>query len=243
MSSYRQRVYAKYASQFQGSLSQFDASLASKWGKAYDYYLRGLLPEDKGAAIVDLACGGGKLLHFFKTRGFTNLAGVDISLEQVKLAAQVIPDVSHCDVLPYLRAATAKFDLITALDVVEHLHKDEILDFFDAAAKSLKSNGRIIIQTNNGATPWGSIHHYDDFTHETCLTPRTLTMLLSLAGFKNIQCRELGPVPFGYSVKSSLRSILWRCIRLSLKLRDLVENGEIGSGIYSRVFIASATVG
>ncbi len=78
-SEYRTRVYTLYATRFQDAKEVFDRADSRRWGKAYDYYLRGWLPKDKGAPIVDLACERGKLLDFLKDRGYHCLQGVDIS--------------------------------------------------------------------------------------------------------------------------------------------------------------------
>ena len=64
MSTYRDRIYASYGKNFQDAPENFDYSASLRWGKAQRYHLRGWLPESKTARIVDLACGGGKLLHF-----------------------------------------------------------------------------------------------------------------------------------------------------------------------------------
>ncbi len=127
--NYRARIYENYASNFQDAPETFDETAAWQWGRAQRYYLRQWLPTDKNAHIVDLACGGGKLLYFFKRMGYTNITGVDISPEQVKLAKQVTPDVEEANVLVWLEAHPASFDLISGFDIVEHFHKDEVLRF------------------------------------------------------------------------------------------------------------------
>ena len=64
---YRSRIYENYASNFQDAKKTFDEETAWNWGRAQRHYLRQWLPTDKSARIVDLACGGGKLLYFFYT--------------------------------------------------------------------------------------------------------------------------------------------------------------------------------
>jgi hypothetical protein len=48
--TYRERIYENYASNFQDLSPVFDATLSHRWGRAYDYYLRGWLPKAKDAA-------------------------------------------------------------------------------------------------------------------------------------------------------------------------------------------------
>src|SRR5436309_3022760 len=116
MRNYRTRIYEQYATAFQRSKMEFDRAKADAWGRAYRHYLRGWFPARKAALIVDLACGGGKLLNFFKQMQYTRLCGVDVSPEQIKLARQVIPDVVEADVLNFLQAHPVAFDLMAGLD-------------------------------------------------------------------------------------------------------------------------------
>ncbi|HCB12349.1 MAG TPA: hypothetical protein DEP36_02085, partial [Gammaproteobacteria bacterium] len=206
---YRSRIYERYATNFQDSPATFDYEASARWGRAYHYYFRSWLPANRDARIVDLACGGGKLLHFFKTDGYDNTMGVDISPEQVLLSRQVPAEVKLANVLDFLEVNPNSFDLITALDLVEHFHKPEVLRFLDGCANALCPNGRLILQTPNADSPWGTTHRYNDFTHEVGFNPNSITRLLRLAGLLEIECREQGPVPYGYSIVSSLRSVSW----------------------------------
>ena len=238
-SEYRSRIYADYATQFQDAKEIFDQAGSRRWGKAYDHYLRSWLPEDKGAAIVDLACGGGKLLHFLKERGYHCLKGVDISPEQVRLARQVIPEVKESDILDFLLEHRNRFDVILGLDIIEHFQKDEVLRFLDGCCSALKPSGRLILQTPNGCSILGGAIRYGDFTHEVCFTPDSITRLMQLCGFRDIEVREQGPIPWGYSAMSTARSLSWQAIRLGLKLWNMTETGNTGGGIFSRVFLAT----
>lgn len=236
-SAYRNRIYQEYASNFQDAPDNFNEEAAWRWGRAYRYYLRGWMPEDKNAKIVDLACGYGRLLYFFKRMGYQNIAGVDISPEQVRLARQIIPNVEEANILDWLDARSNSFDLITGFDIIEHFHKPDVLRFLDACYNAAKPGGRLVLQTLNGDSPWGTAHRYGDFTHEVGFNPNALSRLLRLTGFERIRSRELGPVPTGYSVKSSVRYLIWQTIRAGLKLWNLAETGDAGSGVFTRIFL------
>lgn len=75
MNTYRSRIYERYASGFRDAGLVFDVVGAERWGKAFDWYLRGRLPGGRNAPILELTCGGGKLQHFFKKRGYQNISG------------------------------------------------------------------------------------------------------------------------------------------------------------------------
>lgn len=236
---YRTHIYARYASDFQDATKNFDQQASIRWGKAYECYLRGWLPMSKQASIAEVACGGGRMLHFLKTEGYTNLWAVDISPEQVALAQQVILNVTAGDAIQYLEGRPSSFDLIIGLDIIEHLYKAEVLRFLDACHNALKSEGRLILQTPNMDSPWGLSHLYNDLTHEIGFNVNLLSRLLRRAGFDDVEARETGPVPFGYSFASTLRYICWKIFRAALMLWNFLETGNSGAKVFTRVFLIS----
>jgi SAM-dependent methyltransferase len=237
MPSYRARIYERYASRGGSPVLAFDPKGAARWGRVYDDYLAGWLPQAKGAAIADVACGAGSLLHFFKCRGFSNLFGVDVSGEQVEIARQVVPGVVRGDLFEFLADRPDAFDLITGLDVIEHLSKEEVLRLLDGCWRSLRPGGRLILQTPNADSPFFAAVRYADFTHEVCFTPGSLGWLLGLCGFGDVRARECGPRPRG--LRSFGRFVLWKCLRLGIQFWNLVETGSPGNGVFTRVFLIS----
>ncbi|HEX2676813.1 MAG TPA: class I SAM-dependent methyltransferase [Polyangiales bacterium] len=235
--SYRDRIYGEYASKFQDSDLVFDTADAERRALSIRQYLRGWLPEDKSAAIVDVACGNGSLLHVFKSFGYANLRGVDLSAEQVTLAKQVTPNVAQGDALEFLQAHPASFDLIVGMDIIEHLRKDEVLTFLDRCAAALRPGGRLVLQTPNADSPMFNTVRYGDLTHEGAFTPDILTRLMRRTGLTSIEARETGPVVHG--AKSLARQLLWQCIRGGVRLWNIAESGSAGSGVYTRVFVIS----
>jgi 2-polyprenyl-3-methyl-5-hydroxy-6-metoxy-1,4-benzoquinol methylase len=234
----RQTIYNRYGHDFQDATEVFDAAAAARWGKAYRWYLRGWLPERKDASIVEFACGRGQLLQFFKQHGYSNLQGVDISPDQVALARQVVPNVAQANVLDWLAAREQQFDLMVALDLIEHFTRDEVLQFLDLCFAALKPGGRLILQTPNADSPFGLQHRYNDITHEWAFNDNQLARLLRRAGFLDMESREQGPVPWGYSLTSTSRWILWRVIRAGLQLWNLAETGA-RLPVLTRVFMIS----
>ncbi len=240
-SDYRSRIYAAYATRGRFVEPSFDRAAAGRRSRYLASVLRGWLPEDRGAAITDLGCGSGEVLSALGSFGYTSLAGVDASGEQVRVAREIAPQVVEGDLFEYLSEHEAAFGLVTAFDVVEHLGKEEVMAFLDACHRALAPGGRLVLQTPNAESPWGPSVRYGDFTHETCFTPESLGWLLRLSGFEEIEGREAGPRPLG--PVSFGRFFLWRWIRWALALWNLVETGSAGSGIYTRVFLISALKG
>ena len=232
---YRERLYERYAALLGkgGGEQAYSVRQGNTWLK----YVDGWLPQSKQAAILDAGCGSGRTLDILGHAGYENLHGVDISKDQIVLARKIAPDVDQGDVLEYLEARPESFDLILAIDIVEHLTKDEALSFADGCFASLRPGGRLIVQTPNGSSPFVGANLWGDLSHETCFTPATLTQLLQMCGFTDIEAREQGPVPHG--LLSGVRWFLWKLLRLGQLARNVVETGSKGSGVFTRVFVAA----
>lgn len=236
--SYRDRLYERYATVVRSHPKPLSMDVLDHWGSAYDTYFRRWLPHNSHAHIVDLACGHGGLLRYFAKRGYTNVLGVDLSPEQVHQAQCVHPNVVLDNIVSYMRCTNQQFDLITAIDVIEHLTRDEGLELLEACVQRLRPGGRIILQTPNMASPWGLAIRYGDNTHELGYTPKSLGQLLHLCGLENIECREMGPVC--RSFKSTVRWGLWKGIKGMLHIYNLIETGSAYPQVLTRVFAISA---
>jgi cyclopropane fatty-acyl-phospholipid synthase-like methyltransferase len=232
------KIYDRYNTLMYGQKTLNDTAAAKTWSKPYRHYLRKWLPKQKDASIVDLACGRGYLIWFLDSLGYSNVSGVDISEEQIAAAKKVTTKVLQSDLLEFLKGQENAFDFITAIDIAEHLTKEELLLFLELTHKALKSKGRIVIQTINAESPWGMSIRYGDFTHENAFTPDVLSKILTMIGFKNIEVREAGPVVYG--PKSLIRKMAWLMIRWALTAYNLIERGDCGSRIFTRVFFVSA---
>jgi len=239
--NYRKQYYDKYVTvQVQPNGVSFTEQDYLNWGNGAMKRIQGWLPDNQAAPILDVGCGSGKLLYLFQRLGYVNLTGIDLSPEQIELARSRFPKASIIqeDAREFLKNCVGQYGLICAFDVVEHFRKEEIIPFLDLLYQALQPGGRLILQTPNAESPWLGSVAYGDFTHEWFFTPAGLEHVLRLAGFTKFRARESGPYIHG--AKSLIRLWLWRLIHLSLMAWNLAETGEAGSGIYSRVFVATA---
>ena len=141
------------------------------------------------------------------------------------------------DARDFLADSVDRYGLICAFDVIEHFRKDEIIPFLEIIHQALQPGGRLILQTPNAESPLVGSVAYADFSHEWFFTPDGLEHVLRLVGFEGYQARESGPNIHG--IKSLIRYGLWRLISLGLAIWNLAEMGAAGSGVYSRVFVAT----
>ena len=235
-SIYRKRIYDRYTTDRYPQFLNFDESAYSKSLKPILTRLKKWLPINKSIKYLDVACGAGQLLYGFKTMGFDNIYGIDVSPQQVLVAKKITSNVYEGDALEFLQKNINTFDLITAIDILEHLDKNEMFDFLDAIFLSLREGGRLILQMPNAESPFGHKIRYCDLTHENSFDPSNLNSILNIVGFKNFEIQECGPIVHGPI--SFFRWLIWRLISFNLKVWNLAETGNIGSGVYTRVFLS-----
>lgn len=239
--AYRERVYEKYVSEkVRADGVSYSEKDYQRWADAAQVRLRGWLPSDRNTPVLDMGCGPGRFLWLLSQLGYTDLTGVDLSSEQVALARKWCPraTVIQGDLREVLVQNPNRFGLIAGFDVIEHFGKDEILPLLTLVAQSLRPGGRVILQTPNAESPWGLRHRYHDLTHELAFDPHSLAHVLGMVGLSGFTARECGPYAHGF--KSLVRVIIWRMIHTGLVIWNLAETGGEGSGVYTRVFVASA---
>ena len=91
--------------------------------------------------------------------------------------------------------------------IIEHLKKDEVLDFLDMIHNSLKPKGHVLISTFNSLSLFSGSIRYGDFTHEQGFTSGSLLQVLSACHFKNIKVS--GEEPVIHDARSFIRVVLW----------------------------------
>lgn len=229
-SDYRARLYQYYVSRHLGTFRDISTTSLERQRHIYRYQFGKWLPRDKNANILDIGCGYGAFVHFLRKEGYANVRGIDASEEQVRQAKHLgIPNVILADLREYLANHATEYDLITALDVLEHFTKPELFGVLDAIYASLRDGGGILMQSPNGDSPYVSWIYFGDFTHQQAFTRTSVTQVLLATGFREVQVLPLEPVPHG--IKSATRWMLWKIIKQMIRLYLVVEQGSPGSGI------------
>lgn len=239
--TYRGRIYGRYVE----ARAETPAPKNLTGLKPRAPYLRRLIwqyfPSDRNAAVLDLGCGHGALIHFAREAGYLNVSGVDGSPEQVAVAKRLgIEGVAAGDLREALTAQQdASLDVVVAFDVIEHFTRDELLPFVDQVQRVLKPGGRWIIHVPNGESPFFGTIRYGDLTHELAFTRTSISQLLLCSGFADVRCFEDTPVVHG--AKSALRWVLWKVFRGLLRLYIAAETGDAGRAhIFSQNLLAVA---
>ena len=238
---YRKRIYGYYV---QGRSKALAPATLDGLAPRVPYLrrlIREHFPTDRAAAILDVGCGHGALMHVARQAGYTNMRGVDVSPEQVAAARKLgIAGVEQGDMLDTLKAqADESRDLVVGFDVIEHFTRDEVLGLVDEVYRVLRSGGRWIIHTPNDESPFGVRMRYGDLTHELAFTHTSISQLLLSSGFSSVRSYEDTPIP--HSVKGFVRWVLWKAIRSSLWFYVAVETGDVTDvHVFSQNFLTVA---
>jgi SAM-dependent methyltransferase len=203
------------------------------------HYLQ-FLPIKREARILDLGCGYGEFLYFLQRRGYANACGVDLGEGQLEIGRSLgVANLRRADAADVLAESKEEFDFISAIDVLEHVPKNEVLKLLGQVYSALRPGGRFVCQVPNLAAFYSPLF-YMDFTHETPFTAPSLKQVLQLAGFEEIRVFPMGPVAHG--IKSAIRSVLWKGITAGLRFVQTVEGGPPNAlcSIYSAAILAVA---
>ncbi len=237
--NYRDRIYSKYVSAHishvhkESRLEEIEAQF-----KVWSHYFDRFLPADKSAKILEIGCGNGGFVLWLERLGFVNSFGVDVSKEQTDEAGRLgIKNVSHGDLLEFLKTKRGEYAVIFARDLIEHFDKEKVFEIFDLAHQALSADGLFVVQTPNGESPMSGRFRYWDFTHETSFTASSFGQISRTVGFREADVYPMGPVVHG--LKSFVRFLIWNVVVLFVRFYLLAETGS-GAGIFTQNLIGAA---
>jgi 2-polyprenyl-3-methyl-5-hydroxy-6-metoxy-1,4-benzoquinol methylase len=221
-SDYRNALYQRYVTTFKTDNWQELSQEQFEWySRKYLPLLDGVQPTDP---ILDLGCGHGQFMQFLGQQGFLNVAGIDVSPEQIEIAVRHGLNAELADAFEFLAAKAGSYRAIVALDFVEHFHKDELLRLLPLIHRALQADGILVLQTPNGQGLFSQQVIHADLTHLTIFSPDSLRQLLALTGFDEICFYETGPVAKNF--KGVVRLVLWRVIKSAANAVRMIEAGK-----------------
>lgn len=186
MTDYREVLYRSYRSNFYAEVNPRDSVSQKAVTESYDLILGPRLPSDRNLRILDIGCGDGSFVEYLLSRGYTLAQGIDTSAEQVEYCKSRGLPVEKGDAIDFLAENTG-WDLVISWDVIEHLTKQEVVDFLSAIYAAIVPGGGIIVGTGNASSIYGPTARYMDFTHETLFTETSLRQVLIACGFTDVE--------------------------------------------------------
>lgn len=134
------------------------------WGFKYFCYLlriKELVKDFNPASILDIGCGEGRFLGLLENN--IRKVGVDLSPRPIRFAKAFHPDIEFHAIDANL--LEEGFGVVTAIEVLEHIPDEEIINFFNILENRTKPNGNIIISVPTTVLPT-SKKHYRHYTLE-----------------------------------------------------------------------------
>lgn len=154
-------------------------------------YLK-FIPAGKEARILVVSCGPGYFVNLLKTSGYTNVLGIDSDSGKIAHAIQKGLNCQVARAFEFLQSNDSGFDVIVAEQELNHLTKDEIVQFLQLCHTCLVPNGTLIVHSLNGANPiTGAEALAQNIDHFNSFTESSLRQILQLTRFDNVRVISL----------------------------------------------------
>lgn len=226
MIEYRSKSYKRYA-----GVKGIDYQ---KFVGSYQRKLSGKLMVERNWRCLDLGCGFGNFLAYLRKLGVEHVFGIDSSEEAIGVARKEFGSskVICADVFEFMEKTEGEYELVSALDFVEHLRKDELFRLLVSLRKIHKLGGLLLLRTPNASAPFGMAARYNDITHEICFTPSSIRDVLGQSGYRVNAIWEDSAEP-GTLVQTS-HWVVWSLVRFVMRTINAAETGQWGDGILTR---------
>ena len=146
-------------------------------------------PQDKNANILCVSCGPGYLVNLLTNLGYTNVQGIDSFEDKIAYAEARNLNCRPAFAFDFLEDADDHtWDLIFCEQELNHLSKDEMLEFLALCKRKLCPGGRYVCFALNGANPiTGAEALAQNFDHQNTFTEYSLRQVLRHSGFERIE--------------------------------------------------------
>jgi len=151
----------------------------------FDWTLISRAVSLRGLRALDVGCAFGAMVYWMRQAGAT-ATGVDLSAESTSWGKSQLGLDLRCCALEHLGESAGTFDLITMVDLIEHVPHLSV--FLARVRDLLKPGGRVFVRTPNFAC----FAHYGDecaflrfsLEHLLYFEPATLRRAFESAGFE-----------------------------------------------------------
>jgi cyclopropane fatty-acyl-phospholipid synthase-like methyltransferase len=135
--------------------------------------------------VLDLGCGMGLFLNFLRSSGYRNVSGFELDAGQAEAGRSLGLNVDQSNsTLTWLDSCSDRFDAIFAIDVLEHVHPEELQSILVAMRRLLTKGGVLIATVPNANSTSAGRWRYIDWTHRLSFTEHSLAHILRLSGFE-----------------------------------------------------------
>ena len=172
---------------------------------------------------LDLGCGVGEFMEALNECGY-DVCGLDGQPEQVVRVYEHGGRAAVADLEAPLPFGESSFDLVTCLEVIEHIARAEHL--FSEAWRVLASRGHLVLSTPNFSVWQNRVRYWigsgpvNEGAHLRFFTPHTLKAGLTAAGFRIVAQQSFGPLT-GFNVVRRLLGRRSVYVRIPRRLEPL----------------------
>ena len=207
--------------------------------KQFEHNYKKFFPVNFDSKVLDIGIGRGEMLSCMKDWEYHNCYGIDISPSTIKHCQELnIPCELVESTEDWLNSNFNNYSVITLLDVLEHIKKENIISFLKSVNIALTQDGIVIIQVPNLQAPDGQLHRYNDFTHEVGFIENSLRQVLMAAGFNDIEMHGFEEMVFGGKLEKKnkkYRKYFWEWVKFTRRI-----TGNINPAILNPVMYAIA---
>ena len=143
----------------------------------------------KNKTVLDIGCGLGLGSNFLAKHGAKSVLGIDNSLKAINYAKTKFVG-SNIKFMRWnalqLNELKTEYDVVVALEVIEHLPNDSYAKFIKQIAKVLKKKGICILSTPNKLTSSPNTKKPSNPYHTREFEPQELTKLFNLYTKRNL---------------------------------------------------------
>jgi len=151
------------------------------------------LPKNRDARILCVCCGPGYLVKLLSDEGYTNVLGIDSFPDKIQYAKARNLKCQVAFAFDFLEDCPDEaYDVIFCEQELNHLTKEEILEFLQLCKRKLAEGGLYACFALNGANPiTGAEALAQNFDHQNTFTEYSLNQVLTHSGFVNVKIINL----------------------------------------------------
>lgn len=158
----------------------------SSFGQFYRVNYLGHVPKNKTSRILVVSCGPGYFVSMLVDEGYTAVVGVDSDADKIGHAQKRGIDCRVERAFEFLESSPDQYDAIVCEQELNHLTKDEMIEFLHICRQRLRPDGVLLVHSLNGANPiTGAEALAQNFDHFNTMTEYSLRQVLEHSGFKN----------------------------------------------------------
>lgn len=149
-----------------------------------------------GTRVLEIGFGGGEFMAYALANG-ADISGIEADADWVELAKSAGYD-AHLQ-LDVSLFQDASFDLVVAIDVLEHIPTEDMADFLFGIRRVLRPGGMFLARFPNADSPFGLRNQHGNVTHVNAIGSEKASYYARQVGAHSISVSgELKPILCGH---------------------------------------------